>query len=288
MIQTKTQRKHLYTPLRYPGGKTSLFEFFDKVIQAHDWKDITYIEPYAGGAGAALSLLILGKVKSIVINDYDPAIYSFWKAITERSDDFIEKIRTTPVTIEEWNKQKLIYKQADKGDFLDLGFAMFFLNRTNRSGILNAGPIGGKDQSGTYKLDARYNKEKLIEKIRLIQSRSSDITVLNQDGVAVIEKYAAKKGSFFYVDPPYFVKGADLYLNAFKIKDHEKLAAALNQHADAKWLLTYDSEPEILDLYQGRLYRAFDLKYSAHHNTKSGSELMIFSDAVDISLIDSL
>lgn len=288
MIQTKTQRKHLYTPLRYPGGKTSLFEFFDQVIQAHDWKDITYIEPYAGGAGAAVSLLILNKVKSIVINDYDPAIFSFWKAIIERGDDFIEKILTTPVTIEEWNKQKLIYKKADKKDFLELGFATFFLNRTNRSGILNAGPIGGKAQLGTYKIDARYNKENLIQKIRLIQSRRDDITVTNQDGIAIIEKYASKDGSFFYVDPPYFVKGADLYLNAFKIKDHEKLAAALNQHANAKWLLTYDSEPEILDLYRARSYRAFDLKYSAHHNTKSGSELMIFSDAIDVSVIDNL
>jgi DNA adenine methylase len=288
MIQTKTQRKHLYTPLRYPGGKTSLFEFFDQVIQGHDWKDITYIEPYAGGAGAAVSLLILNKVKSIVINDYDPAIYSFWKAIIERGDDFVEKILTTPITIEEWNKQKLIYKKADKDDFLELGFATFFLNRTNRSGILNAGPIGGKEQLGTYKIDARYNREKLIQKIRLIQSRRDDITVTNQDGIAIIEKYASKKGSFFYVDPPYFVKGTDLYLNAFKIKDHEKLAAALNQHSSAKWLLTYDSEPEILDLYRARSYRAFDLKYSAHHNTKSGSELMIFSDVIDVSIIDNL
>lgn len=288
MIKTKSHRKHLYTPLRYPGGKTSLFEFFDEVMRSHGWENMKYIEPYAGGAGAALSLLLLGKVSSIVINDYDPAIFSFWIAITEYTDAFIDKINSTETTVEEWAIQKQIYKAADATDPIALGFATFFLNRTNRSGILNAGPIGGKGQTGNWRIDARYNKAKLIEKIRLVEQHRGQITVSNMDGIDLVEKYAQDETSFFYVDPPYFVKGANLYLNAFKIKDHERLAHTLNEHSNAKWLLTYDSEPEILELYRGRNYTPFDLKYSAHHNTKSGSELMIFSDAFDMDAIEKL
>lgn len=288
MIQAKTHRKYLFTPLRYPGGKTSLFEFFNDVIKRHEWKDITYIEPYAGGAGAAISLLLLEKVRKIVINDYDPAIYSFWLAITKHNAEFIRLIESTDITIEQWELQKKIYKAADMSDRLALGFATFFLNRTNRSGILNAGPIGGKQQLGEWKIDARYNKQNLIEKIKLIGLYSDKITVLNKDGADVIERYAKDQKSFFYVDPPYFVKGADLYLNAFKLKDHQKLANSLNKHRKAKWLLSYDNEQDILNLYPDRQYRTFDLKYSAHHNSKVGSELMIFSDSIDTDIIDAL
>lgn len=170
------------------------------------------------GAGAALSLLLLEKVHRVVINDYDPAIYSFWDSAVNNNAEFIKLVESTPVTIDQWELQKKIYKAADTSDRLSLGFATFFLNRTNRSGILNAGPIGGKQQLGEWKVDARYNKQSLIEKIKLVGLYSDRITVLNKDGASVIERYAKDPKSFFYVDPPYFVKGADLYLNAFQDK----------------------------------------------------------------------
>ena len=173
-------------------------------------------------------------MKEIVINDYDPAIYSFWVAVTGHNAEFIKLIETTPVTVEQWEIQKKIYKAADTSDRLSLGFATFFLNRTNRSGILNGGPIGGKQQLGEWKIDARYNKQNLIDKIKLIGLYSDRITVLNEDGADVIERYAEDPSSFFYVDPPYFVKGADLYLNAFKLKDHQRLANSLNKHRSSK------------------------------------------------------
>lgn len=286
MILTKTQRKHSYSPLRYPGGKTSLFEYFAKVIDKHGWDNVTYIEPFAGGAGAALSLLFLEKVESIVINDYDPAIHAFWDAAVNRTDELIDLIQTTPVTVEEWEKQKLVYKHADTSNSLRLGFATFFLNRTNRSGILNAGPIGGKLQTGQWKLDARYNRQAIIDKLKLLSLYRDRITVLNEDGVEVIKKYAKKDNSFFYVDPPYYVKGAELYLNSFKHEDHQKLADILNRFDTAKWLLSYDNDENILNMYSDFEHEVFSLKYSAHHNTKSGSELMIFSDAINTELLD--
>lgn len=288
MIRTKTHRRYFLTPLRYPGGKTSLSNFFDIVIKMHNWQGVTYIEPFAGGAGAAISLLLLGKVHNIVINDYDPAIYSFWFSITKHNAEFIERVATTPVTVEEWERQKLVYKAADTSDKLSLGFATFFLNRTNHSGIFDAGLIGGKQQLGPVKINARYNKRSLIERIELIGLYSNRITVLNETGVDVIERYAKDPKSFFYIDPPYFVKGAELYLNFFQLKDHQSLARSLNKHNKAKWLLSYDNEQEILDLYPDNPYRTFNLKYSAHHSSKVGLEIMIFSNAIDMNIIDKV
>ncbi|HEY5235693.1 MAG TPA: DNA adenine methylase [Rhabdochlamydiaceae bacterium] len=280
MIQTKTHRKYLFTPLRYPGGKTSLFQYFDEIIKSNGWHDVKYIEPYAGGAGAALSLLLLEKVGSIVINDYDRAIYAFWKAITQETDAFINLIESVPLSINQWEKQKAIYKNPRDHNILDLGFATFFLNRTNRSGVLNAGPIGGKDQSGKWKMDARYNKKVLIERIKLIALYRDRITVVRKNGLKVIENYSQDSRAFFYVDPPYFIKGADLYLNAFKLKDHQKLAKVLNSYSKTKWVLTYDNEQKIRELYPDRKQTPFSLKYSVHPNSKVGSEIMIFSDAI--------
>lgn len=281
-ILAKTQRKHLYTPLRYPGGKTSLYEFFDSVIDYNELEKVKYIEPYAGGAGAALSLLILGKVDSIVINDFDVAIYSFWKSILDHPDEFIDKINNTPINIDEWYKQREIYKSKNS-DVLTLGFATFFLNRTNRSGILKGGVIGGKAQTGKWKLDARFNKIALIQKIRLIQKFRKQITIHNLDGLELIELYKDNPESLFYIDPPYYVQGGSLYLNSYKHDAHEKLAELLNLNAKTiKWMLTYDNVQPILDLYNKRENQEpFILNYQAN-STKKGSEIMIFSDCLAI------
>lgn len=285
MVQPKIQRKHLYTPLRYPGGKTSLWGFFESVIERHKWQNLTYIEPYAGGAGAALSLLITGKIQSIVINDFDPAIFCFWKSILNQTDDFIDKIRSTKISIENWQIQKLIYGECNSDKPLELGFATFFLNRTNRSGILNAGPVGGKSQSGTWKLDARYKIESSIAKIKLISSYRKHISVSNKDGLEIFKKYADNPEVIFYIDPPYFSKGHKLYFNSLTYEDHEDLAWILDKNRDKKWLLTYDNIPEIRQLYKHYNKSLFDLNYSAHHGTKSGSEIMILSDAISPSVL---
>lgn len=287
MIKPKLARKHLYSPLRYPGGKASLTNFFQEVIKSQGWKKVTYVEPYAGGAGAALSLLLQGAVEKIVINDYDPAIYAFWKSVVEHPRAFINRINAVPLTIDEWLKQKEIYKKKNLKKTLELGFATFYLNRTNRSGVLDAGPIGGMNQAGKWKLDARFNRETLSERVRLIGANREKITVLKMDGVDVIQKYAQKNNSFFYIDPPYYKKGAMLYLNAFNHANHQELANVLNACAKANWLLSYDAVDEIKKMYipQGRTAETFSLRYSVHQNTKSGSELMVFSDSIDRSLL---
>ena len=274
--QKRNQRLHC-SPLRYPGGKTFLFPFFDSMIKDNHLEKVTYIEPFAGGAGAALALLMSGKVERIVINDLDKTVYSFWNSSIFHSARFIRKIESTPVTIAEWKKQKEIYSNPKASEF-NLGFATFFLNRTNTSGILDGGVIGGIEQKGKYKVDARFNKKALIERIKKISAYKDKISVFNQDGLKLINKYLSKKNVFIYLDPPYFEKGASLYLNHYREDNHEALAKKLNQNPDAFWLLTYDNKKEIKSLYPNRRIVNFSLNYNAYKSRK-GKELMIFSDA---------
>lgn len=277
-ITHKRNRKFHYSPLRYPGGKTFLFPFFGKVIEKNGLEKITYVEPFAGGAGAALALLFLEKVDKVVINDLDKAIYSFWNSAIFDSEKFIRKICSTSITISEWKKQKAIYGNHQSCCF-KLGFATFFLNRTNVSGILDGGPIGGLDQKGKWKIDARFNKNVLVEKIRQLSLYKNRISVFNKDGLELIGEYLDRKNTFIYLDPPYFEKGATLYLNHYNKDDHEALAKKLNQNPGSFWLLTYDNTKKIKSLYPERRIVNFSLNYNAYES-RQGREMMIFSDTI--------
>lgn len=269
---------HNFSPLRYPGGKNRLSSFIGLVIKLLNMQRCTYIEPFAGGAGVALSLLLNGYVENIVINDYDKAIYSFWRAVKQNPDELIEMIINTPITIEEWHKQKKVYLDSSSYS-LEYAFATLFLNRTNRSGILNAGPIGGYSQSGEWKLDVRFNKEKLISKINKISDCRENIIVYNKDIISFLRKYAPKFGndSFFYFDPPYYNKGQKLYKNFLCPEDHKRIRNEIVGNIRSPWIMTYDDVEEIAELYAFFPMRRFDLVYSAANKGKA-SELMIFSD----------
>lgn len=273
-------KRPLISPLRYPGGKSALYPRLREIIRKNGLSGCTYIEPYAGGAGAGLSLLVTGQVERVVINDLDPAIAAFWSTVVHDPDFIRAKIKTARLDVKEWQKQKAIYMAADASDSNALGFATFYLNRTNRSGVLNGGPIGGLDQTGNYKIDARFNREGLTERIRIISLYSDKITIANSDGLKVIRDAAKKSNTFIYADPPYFEKAGSLYLNAFKSEDHEALAKVLNERADKNWVLTYDNVAQVPALYGERRRVEFGLHYSAHRVMKA-TEVMVFSDPLD-------
>lgn len=268
-----------YSPLRYPGGKSAISPIISCAISENSLNGCTYVEPFAGGASIALSLLITGTVERIVINDADKAVYSFWRAVIENPKWFIEKIKKTPVTIDEWHVQRAIFQQTNRYS-KELGFAMFFLNRTNRSGILTAGPIGGYNQTGNYKIDCRFNKEALINKIDNISKYRHKIMVYNQDISVFLTRYLpslSDKGDLFiYFDPPYYEKGQRLYLNHFSAAEHEQLRNNVSKIAH-KWIMTYDYKKEIEELYSAYDVCRFSINYSLS-NKKKGEELMIFRD----------
>ena len=269
----------IYSPLRYPGGKGKLAPFMGLMIEKMNIRNGTYIEPFAGGAGVALMLLMEGYVDNIVINDYDKAIYSVWRAIVSESENLVDRILHTSVNIEEWKKQKEIYVGQNRKYSLDLAFSAFFLNRTNRSGILKGGPIGGFEQTGNYGIDARYNAEKLVERIRTIAKYKKHIKVYNKEIVSFIENVLPSYGqdTLTYLDPPYFNKGPELYKNFFDKEDHAKIARLILNGIPGNWIITYDDTPEIIELYKQRCIRRYDLNYSVA-NTGKSSEVIVFND----------
>lgn len=274
-----SRRYGTLSPLRYPGGKAALAGFFGDIIEALRIDRARYIEPYAGGAGAGIALLREGIVDELVVNDIDPAVHAFWKSVVGNNGRFVEMVASTPLTIDEWQRQREIYRSGDENDALRLGFAFFFLNRTNRSGILNAGVIGGQHQEGTYKIDARFNRETLIERLTAIGDLGDHITVSDLDGRTVIQRYAQDDRAFMYIDPPYVQAGSQLYLNAFDGRDHAALAAIVNTIDKAHWLMTYDTAPLIEKLYRDQFQCRLELTYSARHPGLA-EELLIASPEV--------
>lgn len=267
------------SPLRYPGGKTKLFPYVKKIINENNLQKSIYIEPFAGGCGLAISLLKKGLVNKIVINDYDYAIYSFWYSILNYTDEFCERIENIDVNLDQWDIQKNIYNHQDEHTILDVGFSTFFLNRTNRSGIINGGVIGGKAQDKKYKMDCRFNKHALISKIKEIATYSDFITVMNYDVFNLIDNVIYNMpidNTFIYFDPPYVKKGKQLYKNYFEFQDHVNLRNSII-NIRHKWLVTYDHTDEIAILYQRYNQDVIDINYSAGTN-KMGQELAIYSN----------
>lgn len=267
-----------YSPLRYPGGKSKLAPFVSLVIKKANLHNPIYIEPFAGGAGTALELLFDGTVSEIVINDYDKAIYSMWKAILTNTRKFIKLIQDTPINDAEWRKQKNIYNTQNKKYSLELGFAAFYLNRTNRSGILSAGPIGGHDQTGNYLIDARFNKDDLIKRIKKIAKYRNKIHLYNYDVRTFLNVYAQRyiANGFIYFDPPYYHKGKQLYKNFFEHNDHEQIRDLI-MNLNCPWIVTYDDVEEIRTIYNAYQGYNFDLVYGVA-NTGLNSEIMFLSD----------
>lgn len=269
------------SPLRYPGGKFKIHKLISLLIDKVDGGCDTYIEPFAGGAGVALELLLSGIVERIVINDSDRAIASIWKAMTAENDAFLDKMWHTDVTLEEWHKQRHIYLSSTKKYSLDYGFAAFFLNRTNHSGILSSGPIGGQEQE-TWKLDVRFNKEKLSQRIKAIGELQDQIKVYNRDVFSFVRNQLPKydEHSFIYLDPPYFRRGEDLYKNFFNERKHRELKERIVNDINVPWVVSYDDVPEIREIYDGVPSKAFSLNYSLANNG-SGKEIMFFSEGLE-------
>lgn len=269
-----------YSPLRYPGGKGQVYSFVKELLIKNDILGCTYIEPYAGGAGVAMRLLFEEKVSRVIINDYDKSIYAVWYSILNYTDEFIELIRNIDISVETWYAQKELQKYKSDLDLLTLGFSSFFLNRTNRSGILKAGMIGGKKQNGKYKIDCRFNKDKLIELIEKIASYRERIELYNMDALEFIKIVKSRHNQFYFIDPPYYKKGKELYTNFYIHQDHVDLSKYLKQNMRSKKiLLTYDNCREIRELYKNYTQNIRLLNYFVQ-SKRVGEEVFITQNLI--------
>lgn len=270
------------TPLRYPGGKQRLAPFFERLITLNALKECTYIEPFAGGGGVGLHLLESGAVSRIHLNDLDRSIYAFWYSATRRTEALCRLISKCRVSVAEWDRQKEVQKKKEHASLLELGFSTLFLNRTNVSGILTGGIIGGRKQRGHWKIGARFDKVRVQHRIRRVGSLAQKISISNTD---VRENRGLSFGHsgerLVYLDPPYFRKGRDLYLNHFEEPDHARLARQVLRLDRPNWVVTYDNTPEALDLYPGARRRFFDLPHTASVRTV-GREAMFLAPSLRI------
>lgn len=236
-----------------------------------------YAEPFAGGCGLALSLLYEGLVAEIHVNDLDPAIWSFWHSVLFETDAMVAKIEETPVTVQEWMRQRDINRDPGGQTSLNLGFSAFFLNRTNRSGIIKGGGvIGGLDQTGNYKIDCRYNVEDLVRRMRRIARYNDRINLTNLDAIEFLNGCSSlPTNSLLFIDPPYFKKGPGLYTSFYQAEDHAILADNVLD-LQTPWVVTYDDVPQIRGLYRDRRQFCFDINYSLQEK-RIGTELLIAS-----------
>lgn len=271
-----------FSPLRYPGGKGKLAAFVADVVKINKLSDGLYVEPYAGGAAVAWELLLTGVVRDVAINDISWPIYAFWKSVLERTNELISMIRDTPVTVETRMRVKEAFMRSHLNQ-LDMAFAIFFLNRTNRSGILNGGMIGGKEQKGRWKIDARYNKEELVDRIARIARMRRRISVTNMDAVDFLREKSVRwnKKTLVYLDPPYFDKGPDLYPNFYKHGDHAGVASAVRELDGIPWIVSYDDVRPIHNLYAGSTWLQYTIGYSARARVR-GREAMFSSPGLTL------
>jgi DNA adenine methylase len=268
------------SPLRYPGGKTQMKKFVFDIMQNLPFKsNMTYVEPFAGGSGVALSLLFNNQVSRIHINDLDPAIYKFWFSILNHTEEFISLINETQINISQWRYQKEIQKNKDQYSDLEVGFSTFFLNRTNVSGIINGGPIGGKEQNGKYKLDCRFNKKNLIRKINRISELKEKILISNDDAAQFIVNDISNMDpnkTFIFFDPPYYKQGQNLYANFYTHDDHLNISNLITSLKEHYWITTYDYSSEIEKMYPSQYKKVYSLNYSAN-NVRKAHELLFYS-----------
>ncbi len=266
------------SPLRYPGGKSLMTHFLIELFNENGLQNVTYVEPYAGGAGAAINLLLGNHVNNIIINDANIGIYSFWHYLLTESDKFINTVQRMPVTLAEWFQQKQIAQNSNEPSF-ELGIATFFLSRTNRSGVIKGGPIGGnsieKQQQAKYKLDCRFNKTNLIERLNSIVHRKESISVCNMDALDFL-RTLQQDNTFVYLDPPYYIKGKSLYMNHYREENHQQLANYLLTEAPFLWLLSYDDTPQIREKYKDLDLYNFPLNYTVSQK-RIGYELLTHS-----------
>lgn len=262
------------SPLRYPGGKACLSTFLSSLITSQRPRPRVYIEPFAGGAGAGLHLLYGEYVDRVVLNDLNHGVAAFWRAVFHHTEELVDQVMTCEVSIDAWRECRRQYDQGEGSD-LSLGFATLFLNRTNRSGILDARPIGGLGQDGPWKLDVRFNRAELARRVRVLGAYRGRVDVMERDALHLLGDLDTT-GALLYVDPPYLLQGSELYMNTLTWEDHVQLASLLKD-MHRHWMLTYDADPRVpSQLYTELRCAQFSIKHTAAVQ-QVGTEYAVFS-----------
>lgn len=271
-------KNQIISPLRYPGSKASLTDYIASVIEANLLSGCTIIEPYAGSATVSLEMLSRGFVQHAILIERDPLLYGFWYSVFNDVDNLVNDIFEIDVSLNTWIDFQKYRNTTNLDDYLllELGVAGLFFNRTNFSGILGAGPIGGANQDSKYKINCRFKKEKIIQQIRTISLLKDKVEVVFGDALTYLKTQEHEIGnsfSFLYIDPPYYNQGKKLYRYWYEDSNHKELADYLGR-LETPWLVSYDDHPKIREYYEESAMQELFIDYTARVS-RQGEELLI-------------
>lgn len=277
---TMSTRRYV-SPLRYPGGKATMASWLGEMFSRQlGYMDVeVWLEPFAGGAGAALTLLDRDAVPEAWIVDANPAIAAFWQTVTGDGDALAARIERTTPTLGLYARSQGLLAEPDGADRFELGYAAFIVNRCSRSGII-APRSGAMSDIG-----ARFNAAELADRIRHVASFGSRLRVIHGDGIGFIEDLNGAAGIedevLAFCDPPYLREGNRLYRVGMDGDMHQRLADALHA-TPARWLLTYDNEPAVTDLlYPDHRVIAYDIRNNANR-ARIAREYAVLSHNLDV------
>lgn len=285
--QDATTAGRYLSPLRYPGGKATIAQHLGDVYLAQDghMPIEIWIEPFAGGAGAALDLLTRDVVDEAWLIDAHPALAAFWGTVIDDGERLAAVVAATVPTMQLWEQSREVLEAGDVGTF-DLAYAAFVINRCSRSGIVapRSGPMGGRHQTGRYTIASRFNGPPLADRILHVHSLRSRLRVHHGDGIGYIEQLndsGIVDEVVLFVDPPYIREGNRLYANGLDPAAHQRLSAALHA-TEARWLLTYDNHCDVQDvLYPDHRVVPFNIRNTANR-ARLATELAVLSNNLQV------
>ncbi len=227
--------KAILSPLRYPGSKSKVLKRLKPYFVEHK----EYREPFAG-SGA----IFFGKPKADInwLNDKDENVANLLMSIRDNPEQLCEMIMEHHPSVSLWKH----LKQYTPQNYIESAFRFLFLNRTNYSGIIKANPIGGIGQNSQYKIDCRWNPEELCRRIHSCSRKLQETNITSTDYSEIIQ--ADGNDVLMIIDPPYYVKGKDLYSVFMSPQEHKNLSEML-RYSNHKFLLTIDDCEEVRKLY---------------------------------------
>jgi len=254
--------------LRYIGGKSKLANHITTYIDVpHNG---VFCDPFVGGGSVAIATALKHENARIVLNDLDPEVANFWRAIVDPDanaiGELLTRIRLYKPTIADYTEfQKFIPTNT-----IDRAFRFLVLNRCSRIESNGLRPLGGWDQKNGG-IDSRWNGERLRDEF--LEAREALLgrtTVYSQDFAAMLAM--AEADWVLYLDPPYYHIGDTLYSTPWSDTDHMRLRLALHS-TEADWVLSYGNHPRILELYSDAQINSLE----AHHGMKKrkSDELII-------------
>tara|TARA_B100000965_G_scaffold208050_1_gene173856 strand:- start:400 stop:1275 length:876 start_codon:yes stop_codon:yes gene_type:complete len=264
--------KALKTPLRYPGGKSkaikTLAQWYPKVITE-------YREPFIGGGSIAIDITKANPDIPVWVNDLYVPLYNFWVQLRDRGEELSERVRhEKQKTLDEGDPDKITAKakelfnkykaEIDTYDDFEKAVAFFIMNKCSYSGLTENSTFSQTASNSNFSL---VGADKLAKFSELIKNWK--ITNIDYSEVMKAKGYA---DTFIFLDPPYDIKDFLYGKNRemHKSFDHDLFADNVSTCIH-KFMITYNLNDRLLDLYKNYNLKEWKLRYSMAHRGDKGT-----------------